>query len=331
MRRFSNITKDSAVGSNGAERQKAPNGERRSHESFMHFLVCARSAMSYEVLRSLLLSTPPFLGSDLDPKLRIMTVPLFPPTSEDQAKQWSWQYWPTAYKGGNQFGPHPALVARATQEIENQVEEYMGLAMRAGQATSTSGVGVKVGAVVVDRTQGKDAAILAAAGDARWQGSVDGLQQAGANAMAHSVMRVIGMIARKRRSLLVERHSNPQSANAMNFFADEPLTSLEKDVYDNPIVAGGYLCLDLELYITHEPCVMCCMAINHSRFGRVVFGERMPTGGLTTEKKDNDGSDDKYVAYGLWWRQELNWKFLTWQWVGKDNSQIAVNAQPVHA
>ena len=307
-------------------------GQSRSMAPILHFLICATSSMSYEVLRSLLLSTPSFLDSELDPNLRVIMVPLFPPTSERQAKELSQQHWPTAYKGGNPFGPHPTIVARAAREIEGQVEQYMDLAEDVGRATAASSVGENIGAVVVDRSGGIDAAVLVAAGDARWQGTGHGSQQAGANAMAHPVMRVIGMIARKRRALLTNKNTDSQSMDTLDFSADEPITPLEQGIYEGSIIkAGGYLCLDLELYVTHEPCVMCCMAINHSRLARVVFGQRMLTGGLESEKRVTDVSSIQCRGYGLWWRQELNWRFLTWQWIGDDDQETAADAYHIHA
>jgi len=51
---------------------------------------------------------------------------------------------------------------------------------------------------------------------------------------------------------------------------------------------------------------MCAMAIVHSRFGRLVFGKRMPaTGGICA---------DGELGHGLFWRKELNWTLLAWQW-----------------
>lgn len=91
-----------------------------------------------------------------------------------------------------------------------------------------------------------------------------------------------------------------------SIFRDRPISKVEDEYFNPSANESGYLCHGLEIYITHEPCVMCSMAIVHSRFGRVVFEKRMPhSGGLTA-----DGS----LGYGLFWRQELNWTMLAWQW-----------------
>jgi tRNA-specific adenosine deaminase 3 len=80
-------------------------------------------------------------------------------------------------------------------------------------------------------------------------------------------------------------------------FLDLPLTPLERSCFANPALsARGYLCLHLELYTTHEPCVMCSMALLHSRFGRVVFWRAMPrTGALFAERQmtDADGAAEQ--------------------------------------
>lgn len=64
---------------------------------------------------------------------------------------------------------------------------------------------------------------------------------------------------------------------------------------------------------------MCSMAMIHSRFTRVVFERRMHnTGALTAEG---------LLGYGLFWRKELNWTMLAWQWntnknIGNSTSNI---------
>ena len=192
----------------------------------------------------------------------------------------------------------------------------MSVARRAGEDTSRVWTEFSIGAVVVDRSNPTSPAVVVAAGDARWKGLGDSTTHGSENVMGHAVMRAIALVARKRRDLLgnelIERVVEPEP------FTDLPLTEMERATYNEGTLApGGYLCLGLEIYVTHEPCIMCSMAILHSRFGRVVFGKHMPhTGGLAAESIGASLHPRKHPAmeYGLFWRPELNWKLLAWQW-----------------
>jgi len=150
------------------------------------------------------------------------------------------------------------------------------------------------------------------------------------NVMGHAVMRAIGMVGRKRLRCASQPISSAAAKAESNFaavglehdeqardsfFLDLPLTPLEQEHYqkDN-LKPDGYLCLKLEVYLTHEPCMMCSMALVHSRVGRVIFKHRMPkTGGLTAEMVRND-TGPVGLGYGLCWRKELNWQFMCWEY-----------------
>ncbi|KAK5702893.1 hypothetical protein LTR97_003839 [Elasticomyces elasticus] len=156
------------------------------------------------------------------------------------------------------------------------------------------------------------------------------------NIMCHAVMRAIGMVGRKRLRVASQPVST-RAAKAENgfyaaglegdvkardaFFLDQPVTPLEQQYFDvDNLKPDGYLCLKLEIFLTHEPCMMCSMALVHSRVGKVIFKHRMPqTGGLTAEMDRND-SGPVGLGYGLCWRKELNWQFMCWEYTASKNA-----------
>lgn len=298
------------------------------------FLLCLESNFSSDWALELLASLrlPPVKA--FRPQLRTINVPMLPPISEDQASRWSQDFWPTIYKKHNPFGPHPSIVSRAEDEMRDFAGEWMILAESAGVHVSEKGIGEPIGAVVIDRNSPQGPSVVIVAGDARWHGA--GEKNGSGNVLAHAVMRAIGLIARKRRALPGGTNQLGSMLDTWSSFEEQPLTPAETDAYSrDTLSAGGYLCLGLDIYVTHEPCTMCSMAILHSRFGRIIFWERLPqTGGLAVEQGKavvdasiNSGS----LSYGLFWRPELNWKLLAWQWHNKDRTPPKLSGLNTHA
>lgn len=242
-------------------------------------------------------------------------VPLLAPTSAEQAAAWTKDYWPCIYKKSNPFGPHPSIVERATAEIAPNVTEWMERAAMIGETAKATGIGEPIGAIVVDRSSGAPK-VVALAADARWKDHGKRCAHDGAgNIMAHATLRAIGIVAQKMKasgSKYENRRDPIRDAYERTVFGDTPLLPAEKLVYDDDNISQeGYLCHGLEMYLTHEPCIMCSMAILHSRFAKVVIGQRMPkTGGMSSETEEVGGDG---LGYGLFWRKELNWSLLAWE------------------
>ncbi|KAL8861027.1 MAG: hypothetical protein Q9178_002540 [Gyalolechia marmorata] len=353
----------------------------------LHLLVCPTASIPVLTLNTSLAAILPAHP----PSVFVCDIPLYPPTSQQQAKEWSEKYWPAVWRKYNPFGPQPSEIEKAEEGLMRcLVGRMMGLAVEMGRGVEEMGCGVGVGVVVADG-MGR---VIIGAGDGRWgnderfgchyrredDGGMEGGSNAGkgnGNPMAHAVMRAIGMVARKRRDLatsqaqhtrnnpppfpsptisqetapLFPSHQDPGSESEMqgkpkpNHFIDHPLTPLEQHIYTHsPLEPGGYLCLDLDIYLSHEPCVMCSMAILHSRFSKLIFARRMlRTGGMSAEGEDHESGEDggnnddddsnesntdgmnmndkeeKITSgYGLFYRPELNWRMLAWRWEEED-------------
>ena len=253
-----------------------------------------------------------------EPFIAQITAPANPPTSQVHAAMWTSQFWPTVYRKNNPLGPHPSLLSRATEEIKHDAALWMDLAYRVARKAKESGIGEPMGAVVVQREEGKVQA-LSVAGDARWHGELR--KSSTGNPIAHCALRAISMVAQKLVRYERRVAGQPNEAPELDFdpFQDAPLLEDERIIFEeehpNP---DGYLCHGLELYLTHEPCVQCSMGILHSRMGKVVFAQRQAlAGGFCSEDRGrthNGTGDPAGEGLGLFWRRELNWSLLAWEW-----------------
>jgi tRNA-specific adenosine deaminase 3 len=225
---------------------------------------------------------------------------------------------------------------------------------------------------------GCDNGIVAVAGDARYiaPGIVTDPKERGENnpdceggPEFHAIMRAVEMVALRRRADIATT-TTPPPTKTDGPVHNPPLSPLEAHYLYRPTTstnlstspananantnrilprsAGGYLCTDLDIYITHEPCLTCSMGILLSRFRAVTFprGGRLRSGGLTScslsslprrlrEGEDGDSEDQieeieergeeaeeeeeeeetRDVYYGLHWRAELNWRAMCFEFI----------------
>lgn len=254
----------------------------------------------------------PIEGVEEDVFLAVIPIPLLAPTSQIQAAMWTSQFWPTVYRKNNPLGPHPSIVARGGEEIKEDASVWMALAHKVALQGKSAGIGEAIGAVIVQRDD-DGSTLVAVAADARYHNEPFGF--GGPNMpMTHAVLRAISMVAQKLVRHERRAQELPFETPVLDFdaFQDQPLIDLERKCFEQEHPnKDGYLCHALELYVTHEPCVQCSMALLHSRMGKAVFGKHMPhTGGLSSDDRPDGGGR----GLGLFWRRELNWSLLAWEW-----------------
>jgi tRNA-specific adenosine deaminase 3 len=294
--------------------------------------------------------------------VRTTQIAVDAPTTAEQAASWSEIYWPCNFNPASQTIQQapPLRVLRTTQaELDNPVRltSYFKLADLAAAECVNESFGRKVGAVIVDPVRDE---VIAVAGDARWLGQssnmltgsnhLDGVLAKG-RPEHHALMRAIAIVANKEAQQQVPRESSPSNAaeNHNSSLANRALTPLEKfyAASPNPDLPppyfptpeaqtkikspppqsasrpNAYLCHSLDIYLTHEPCIACSMAMIHSRFRTCIFRTRMPkTGGLCAEKESKTaGIVAAGLGYGLFWRRELNWRVLTFQYQSQQQQQ----------
>ena len=122
----------------------------------------------------------------------------------------------------------------------------------------------------------------------------------------------------------------PVSDISPEFYRAKPTAKLESSSFQStpdltqqaiapiqdPLHNGeGYQLTNRTLYITHEPCVMCTMALVHARVKEVVFIHSMPSTG---------GCGGTVLVPGL---KTINHRFNVWRW--KDTHAIWPNSLTV--
>ena len=273
------------------------------------------------------------------PRVFQAQVPGFPPKTIEKAKWWSDQHWPCIFNPAShvlQEAPPHAQLRTVLAELDTEkCEQYLLLANSVATEMIVRKCGRQVGAVIVDPQTHQ---VLAVAGDARWWSVTPAVDKDATHSSGnegrpeqHALMRAIAMVAakevRRRNSeglrLATERDQNRD-------LEGQPLTSTESLYSSAPdnCMAGvvtienwpkpqsehrkdSYLCSGLDVYLTHEPCICCSMAMVHSRFRACVFRTKLPgTGGISAE------TDDGGLGYGLFWRKELNWRLMAFQYTG---------------
>ncbi|KAM4731710.1 putative inactive tRNA-specific adenosine deaminase-like protein 3 [Anableps anableps] len=191
----------------------------------------------------------------------VVRIPARPPLTRPQFELAS-RHWPTSFHEDKQvtvalkgqlFGPRQKAVMHA----------FMASAVAAARAAQQLGMEA-VGAVVVDPEKERVVAV--------------GHDRRGEHPLHHAVMVCIDLVA--------------QSQGGGCYRSDRYAACRFTPTDSHP--GGGalpYICTGYDLYVTREPCVMCAMALVHSRIGRVFYGAASADGALGSRFKIHTQKD----------------------------------------
>nr|XP_033776443.1 probable inactive tRNA-specific adenosine deaminase-like protein 3 isoform X2 [Geotrypetes seraphini] len=205
----------------------------------------------------------------------LVLVPSCPPLTRLQFQEAS-AYWPTSFHENKQVTE--ALTGQLfSKEEKARMQRYMEQAIEVAHQGAEKG-NEAVGAVLVNPATEE---VLAVGHDCRRI----------SNPLLHATMVCIDLVA------------CAQGGGAYNFDSC-PLCSFAASVKEAPGIGVTdrfddadsssilpYICTGYDLYITREPCIMCAMALVHSRIQRVFYGAPSPDGALGSRYKIHTQKD----------------------------------------
>ncbi|CAJ1078715.1 probable inactive tRNA-specific adenosine deaminase-like protein 3 isoform X2 [Xyrichtys novacula] len=198
----------------------------------------------------------------------VVKVPARPPLTRPQFELAS-KHWPTSFHEDKQvtvalkgelFGPAQ----------KSMMHTYMMSAVAAARAGHELGMEA-VGAVVVDPVMER---VIAVGHDCR-----------GDHPLHHAVMVCIDLVAQSQGGGCYSFDKYP----TCTFTA--PTLATTENPPDSEGSSQPYICTRYDFYVTREPCVMCAMALVHSRVGRVFYGAASADGALGTKFKIHSQKD----------------------------------------
>lgn len=201
---------------------------------------------------------------------KMCSVPAAPALSKEELNQWG-KLWPLNYKPGKE-----QLQSLRASELRSMYKhaKYIYKTSRCVQAHSPSVVAVFV-------HPGSDTVVAEACDSSERRGLQSSSYTNKVNTcIAHAVMRCISSfsIPHAENADLRRKYERDSISKSTGSLIDKaPLPPLPLD---------QYLCTGLDCYVTREPCIMCAMALTHSRIRRVIFlaPNEDEAGGVTDAK-----------------------------------------------
>ncbi|XP_029638209.1 probable inactive tRNA-specific adenosine deaminase-like protein 3 [Octopus sinensis] len=232
--------------------------------SVLQTIICLKSQLPEVTKNHLTLED--LFGKDSAPEIAcllgkpcVVQVPVSAPHTRKQFEEAS-VYWPVHFHedkriskllNGNYFN----------KSQEASITRHMTKALEMAKVGKSNNERA-VGAVIVDPACD---AVVAAAHDLRCQSG---------HFLKHAVMLCVDLVARSQGGGIWK----PQGS--MEYLAISDVTGDNTKTDSQP-----YLCTGYDLYVTQEPCIMCAMALVHSRIRCVFYGTSSPDGALGSRYK----------------------------------------------
>ena len=196
-------------------------------------------------------------------------VPYYAPETREQWQEWGQEYWPMVWKIPEKSSTsHPP---EATQEEEVYFRACMTRVLDLARDHGSSNV-----ALIVDPSLWK--ASSSGPDSSAWV--AEGRHMTDRHPLAHAVMEAVARASERDKKLwpmssLEEKQQQDSSEESTS-------SSKRQKIEDSILSTSGsrpYMCTGYDLFIKREPCVMCAMALVHSRLNRVIFSEGDPENG----------------------------------------------------
>lgn len=179
---------------------------------------------------------------------RLSSVPAASPVNKDELKAWG-EIWPLVYKPGRD--QHKPLISMELRNIFTHAKYIQ---------EKSAKISLENRAITAILVHPDSSEIMSEAYDASRRGisdEKDPLNQC----LNHAVMRCIANFAVPHAEKAEKRRrEDTTGSEGLGTLHDKSVLPMDQ-----------YLCTGLDCYVTREPCVMCSMALLHSRIRRIIF------------------------------------------------------------